>query len=480
LETHLRDQIVAGINHKELKIQLLSAKNLTYQEARKIVETYHNVHSTLSSSVSPDVLSAMWVAPKRKSQHSSKLDSHSQSTKSHFGSHQHFKSQSPHSQKQHSHSSMKPCDSCGAFHLRSSCKFRMVKCHKCGKTGHIAKVCRSHAASVKLVNDESQESSSENECQAFTVQNSSHLMQSLMFENGKEHQFILDTGSPVNFMPVDVMEQLKLADRCHLVKTTRSIIGVSGHKLPVLGKLSLPVHVEDKRCSLEFLITKKGPSVLGLDGLRRLNIAISLTCSNLHLPLEVENLIVQCSQSRGGIKIEPVHLEVVGEPVFLKARTMAYGLMDVVKKTLDDLVTDGILEPVNCSAWATPIVIALKSNGQPRICGDYKVTINPLLKKTACTTQEIEDMFTSLHGSTIFSKIDLTNAFLQVPLDDKSKEYTTINTKWGLFRYNSLPFGLTVSPGIFQMVIDKVIDGLSGVRAYQDDVIVYGSSTPRT
>jgi hypothetical protein len=52
LETHLRDQIVAGINHKELKIQLLSAKNLTYQEARKIVETYHNVHSTLSSSVS--------------------------------------------------------------------------------------------------------------------------------------------------------------------------------------------------------------------------------------------------------------------------------------------------------------------------------------------------------------------------------------------------------------------------------------------
>jgi hypothetical protein len=65
LETHLRDQIVAGINHKELKIQLLSAKNLTYQEARKIVETYHNVHSTLSSAVSPDVLSAMWVAPKK-------------------------------------------------------------------------------------------------------------------------------------------------------------------------------------------------------------------------------------------------------------------------------------------------------------------------------------------------------------------------------------------------------------------------------
>jgi hypothetical protein len=217
--------------------------------------------------------------------------------------------------------------------------------------------------------------------------------------------------------------------------------------------------------------------VLGLDGLRRLNITLALTCSSFPLSTEIEKLIYQCSQCSGGMKTEPISLETSGEPVFFKARPMAYGLMEPVKKTLDGMVTDGIIEPVDSSVWGTPIVIAMKSNGQPRICGDYKVTLNPVLKKTACTTGDVEDMFTCLNGSSLFSKIDLSNAFLQVPLEEKSRECTTINTKWGLFRFKFLPFGLTVSPGIFQRVIDKLIHGLSGVRAYQDDLLVFGSSS---
>jgi len=70
--------------------------------------------------------------------------------------------------------------------------------------------------------------------------------------------------------------------------------------------------------------------------------------------------------------------------------------------------------------------------------------------------------------------VDLSNAFLQIPLDEPSSEMTTINTMWGLYRYKYLPFGLNVSPGLFQTAINEVISGVPGVRAYQDDIIVVG------
>ena len=127
--------------------------------------------------------------------------------------------------------------------------------------------------------------------------------------------------------------------------------------------------------------------------------------------------------------------------------------------------------------WATPIVIAVKSDGKtPRICGDYRLTLNPRLKRCAATTEEPEDFMRAIHGSRIFSKIDLANAYLQIPLAEESRCLTTINTPWGLFQFNFLPFGLHVSSGVFQAAIDDVIGDLPGVRAYQDDVIIYGNS----
>ena len=90
------------------------------------------------------------------------------------------------------------------------------------------------------------------------------------------------------------------------------------------------------------------------------------------------------------------------------------------------------------------------------------------------TTPETEDILYKLHGSKYFSKIDLKDAYLQIPLDEASSALTTTNTPFGLFRYKFLPFGLKVSPAIFQKVINQMIDGLDGVEAYQDDIIVHG------
>ncbi|MBM6549372.1 RNA-directed DNA polymerase [Streptococcus dysgalactiae subsp. equisimilis] len=103
------------------------------------------------------------------------------------------------------------------------------------------------------------------------------------------------------------------------------------------------------------------------------------------------------------------------------------------------------------------------------------MTLNPRLLKRSCTTEEPEAILSRLHGSRLFSKIDLKDAYLLIPLDESSTELTTINTLFGLYRYRFLLFGLSVSPAIFQDIMNATVDSLDGVEIYQDDVIIHAS-----
>ncbi len=336
------------------------------------------------------------------------------------------------------------------------CQWRKVECHNCHKVGHLARVCRQQT--VRAVNHDTHQSDEESvKSDVFTAMSgSSHLYHKVIFDSGTAMQFIIDTGSPISFMSVKDLRRIGL-EQDQLQSTRATIKGVSGHDHPVLGQVtaSLLDDYAPRTVKINLLITKTGPRVLGLDGLRALGVKVVLAASNsggaaVPLPADITALIQQCSVNRGGMKTEDIHLEADTMPVFKKARPLAFGLRPAVEHCLQGLVQDGVLRPVESSAWATPIVTPLKSNGLPRICGDFRVTVNSHLKHTATTTLDVEDMFQGLQGHEYFSKIDLTNAFLQIPLDEASKELTTINMMWGLFQYNFLPFGLNVSPAIFQ------------------------------
>ncbi|KHN82203.1 Uncharacterized protein K02A2.6, partial [Toxocara canis] len=80
-----------------------------------------------------------------------------------------------------------------------------------------------------------------------------------------------------------------------------------------------------------------------------------------------------------------------------------------------------------------------------------------------------DDIFATLNGGRIFTKLDLSDAYLQAELDDESKKLCTINTHRGLYQYQRLPFGVKSAPGIFQSIMDKMLSELPFTAAYLDD-----------
>ena len=117
-----------------------------------------------------------------------------------------------------------------------------------------------------------------------------------------------------------------------------------------------------------------------------------------------------------------------------------------------------------------------KTNGSIRLCGDFSTGLNDVLETHQYPLPAPEDLFSKLNGGTIFSKIDFSDAYLQLEVHESSRALVTINTHRGLYQYNRLPFGLKCAPAIFQQVMDTMLAGLPFAMAYMDDIIVVSST----
>ncbi|XP_034027378.1 uncharacterized protein K02A2.6-like, partial [Thalassophryne amazonica] len=161
-------------------------------------------------------------------------------------------------------------------------------------------------------------------------------------------------------------------------------------------------------------------------------------------------------------------------PKFCPPRNVPYALRPRVEAELKRLTELGVISPVVHSDWATPMVPVNKKDGTVRLCGDFKVTLNLALYIKKYPIPRIEDLFASLTGGQRFSKLDLSNAYLQMEVEEISKKLLTISTQKGLFCFNRLPFGVASSPALFQKAMDQVLLGLPHTHCYLDDILVSG------
>ena len=162
-------------------------------------------------------------------------------------------------------------------------------------------------------------------------------------------------------------------------------------------------------------------------------------------------------------------------PKFQKARPVPYSQRAEVEAELERPESQGVLEKVRYSKWATPVVVP-KKDGQTRLCGDYKVTVNPVLEVDQYPLPKPEDLLASLSGGAGFSKLDLTHAYNQMELDEQSQTLVTLNTHRGLYRYRRPPFGIASAPALFQKTMDVILQSMSHVICYIDDILITGAN----
>ena len=122
------------------------------------------------------------------------------------------------------------------------------------------------------------------------------------------------------------------------------------------------------------------------------------------------------------------------------------------------LIEQDFLEhvPHRGSKWASPIAVLKMSDGNIRICGDYKIGVNHKVCSDSYPVLNIEVAIQTLVGISVFTKIDLKTVYHQIPIDDNFKEVTTINTPIGLLKWIRVPYGIKTARAIFQRAIEQV------------------------
>ncbi|XP_058033127.1 uncharacterized protein K02A2.6-like, partial [Ahaetulla prasina] len=218
------------------------------------------------------------------------------------------------------------------------------------------------------------------------------------------------------------------------------------------------------------------PSLLGLDWFRALGMGVTgiyRSDCNLKdiLMNEFEDVFKDCLGKYKGTPIS-FNLDPQVAPIRLKARRVPFALKPKIDKELDKLINQGILVPVDHAKWETPIVTPVKPDGSVRICADYKATLNKALQKSAYPVPVVQHLLHSLGQGQVFAKLDLAQAYQQLPVDANTAEAQTIVTHRGAFKCTRLQFGVSVAPGLFQNLMERLLQGLPGVVPYFDDVLI--------
>ena len=161
-------------------------------------------------------------------------------------------------------------------------------------------------------------------------------------------------------------------------------------------------------------------------------------------------------------------------PVIHAARRVPFALRDRLRAELDREESLVVITKVNePTDWVNSITIVEKKNGTLRICLDPR-DLNKALKREHYSCPTIEDIAARLRGATMFTVLDAISGYWQVKLDRKSSMLTTFNTPFGRYRFIRLPFGVNSAQDVFQKEIDLTYEGLPGVSAIVDDILVYG------
>ena len=389
------------------------------------------------------------------------------------------------------HKPIKPCFRCGSSgHNPAQCKFKTAQCNLCKKVGHI-KSNYFALSNQKQNNSSKQQNMIETSgttgtevYDLFTLKkhHTERITTEIMM-NGKSINMEVDTGAAVTIIDRNTFKQhYKAQQEPELRKTSDVLRTYTGQQIHVEGVADVSVETNGQTKTLQLMVVPgDGPSLLGRNWLHEVNLDWS-SINRCGLTL-IDDLLKKYSNvfdpdGNSPIKgvVAKIHVPENTKPLYFRARPLPYALKNNVDVEIDRLLAVKIIEPVEISEWAAPVVQILKKDETIRRCGDYKVTVNKVASVDTYPIPRIDDLYAKLSNWKLFTRLDMRHAYEQLHLDREDRKFVTINTHRGLFTYTRMPYGVSSAPSIFQRVIDAMFQGIPNVLCYLDDILITGSS----
>ena len=139
------------------------------------------------------------------------------------------------------------------------------------------------------------------------------------------------------------------------------------------------------------------------------------------------------------------------------------------------MISKGFIRP-STSPWGAPVLFVKKKYGSLRLCIDYR-PLNRAAIRNQYPLPRIDEIFDQLHGSRVYSKIDLRSSYHQLRVRENDVSKTAFRTRYGHYEFLVMPFGLTNASTAFMDLMNRVFSPYLDkfVIVFIDDIVVYSS-----